>query len=223
MSRIRHIWTSLSWYSRVCLLHGILTQGFVGRDAYTGDEVAIKLEHYRVAPSLLDLEVQIYRSLAGRPGFPRVFWHGSQDDFQVMVFELLGPNLEDLFLYCGNRFSMKTTLMLVDQLLGRLENLHATGHHHRDIKPENFLTGTGKWGNVVYMTDLGLAFYRKTTAEQVVSHKPARAPQLSLVGTCRYASINGHLDVCRFRCPGSLKLLLTRVEQPHHVLMTLSH
>ena len=157
--------------------------------------MAIKLEHYRIAPSFLDQEIEIYESLHGRPGFPRIFWHGSQDDFRVMVFELLGPNLEDLFRYCGNRFSMKTTLMLMDQLLRRLESLHATGHHHRDIKPENFLLGTGRMGNMVYMTDLGLAFYRPATEEQGGFRQPAKAPKPSLIGTCRYASINGHWDV----------------------------
>lgn len=31
-----------------------------------------------------------------------------------MVFELLGSNLEDLLRYYGNRFSLKTILMLMD-------------------------------------------------------------------------------------------------------------
>jgi serine/threonine protein kinase len=180
-----------------------LTQRWIGRDVHTGDEVAIKLEHYRIAPSFLDQEVEIYESLAGRPGFPRVLWHGSQDDFRVMVFDLLGPNLEDLFRYCGNRFSMKTTLMLMDQLLRQVESLHATGHHHRDIKPENFLLGTGKRGNVVYMTDLGLASYRQTTEKRAVLQGAAKPPRPSLIGTCRYASINGHMDVGKCRAPSS--------------------
>jgi serine/threonine protein kinase len=49
-----------------------------GRDAES-DEVALKLEHYSVAPSLLEEEVEIYQSLAGIPGFPQVYWHGHQD------------------------------------------------------------------------------------------------------------------------------------------------
>ena len=126
-----------------------------------------------------------------------------------MVFELLGPSLEDLFQYCDNRFSLKTTLMLVDQLLHRIENLHTAGYFHRDIKPENFLLGTGRQGNIVFMTDLGLAAYRKDSSNQAMSHKSAAIPQISLIGTCRYASINGHLDVGKF--PGCFLLLIRRL------------
>ena len=79
-----------------------------------------------------------------------------------MVFDLLGPSLEDLFNFCGRKFSLKTVLMLVDQLLYYLEYIYFKSVIHRDIKPENFLMGMGKQGNRVYVTDLGLATGRLT-------------------------------------------------------------
>ncbi|KAK5202406.1 hypothetical protein LTR41_011842 [Exophiala xenobiotica] len=170
---------------------------YLGRDAETGTEVAMKFEHHSVAPSLLVEEAEIYQSLAGKTGFPQVHWHGQQDDFTVLVFELLRPNLEDLFRYCGNQFSLKTTLMLADQLLRRFETLHSNHYLHRDVKPENFLLGMGDGGNTVYMTDLGLAIYRHpnwwTSSCSPHRNETARPPQL--LGTCRYASINGHLGI----------------------------
>ena len=163
--------------------------------------MAIKLEHFDVGLSLLDQEIDMYKSLQGRTGFPQVFWHGFQSEYRVMVFELLGPNLEDLLRYCGGRFSMKTALMLMDQLLRRIECLHATGHLHRDIKPENFLLGTGKRGNVVYVTDLGLATYRQVRDESLEPRGPTKTARPSLIGTCRYASVNGHVGVGKCRAP----------------------
>ncbi|KIW36548.1 uncharacterized protein PV06_11202 [Exophiala oligosperma] len=121
----------------------------------------------------------------------------------ALVFELLGPNLEDLFRYCGDQFSLKTTLMLADQLLRRFESLHSHDYLHRDVKPENFMLGMGEAGNIIYMTDLGLAIYRHPDRWKSSSpprrNVTARPPQL--LGTCRYASINGHLGIACEKSP----------------------
>jgi serine/threonine protein kinase len=107
-----------------------------------------------------------------------------------MAFELLGPSLEDLFNFCDRKFSLKTVLMLADQLLHRLEYIHSKQIVHRDVKPENFLMGLGKCGNLVYVTDLGIATEHRPTQPDI--HR-GRAQIPKLVGTARYASINGHL------------------------------
>ena len=109
-----------------------------------------------------------------------------------MVFDLLGPSLEDLFNFCDRRFSLKTVLMLADQLLYRLEFIHSKNIIHRDIKPENFLMGTGRYGNQVFVTDLGLATERR---EIQIKTDPTGASKRHLIGTARFASINGHLGI----------------------------
>lgn len=169
-----------------------LTHGAQGTDVDSGDEVAIKLEHISVDPSLLECEAELYRSLSGGAGIPRVHAYVTECEYNAMVFDLLGPSLEDLFNFCGRKFSLKTVLMLADQLIYRLEYIHSNDVIHRDIKPENCLMGVKKQGNQVYVTDLGLATERRAAES---STNAGRSLHPKLVGTARFASINGHLGV----------------------------
>ncbi|KAL8698072.1 MAG: hypothetical protein Q9224_002017 [Gallowayella concinna] len=163
-----------------------------GTSIQTGEEVAIKLEHVTIDPSFLESEFEAYRSLAGGPGIPRVYAFEWECEYRAMIFDLLGPSLEALFNFCGRKFSLKTVLMLVDQLVDRLEYLHSKDVIHRDIKPDNFLMGVGKLGNQVYVTDLGLVTEPGDGPSEAVND-PTWKPML--IGTARYASINGHLGV----------------------------
>ena len=67
------------------------------------------------------------------------------------------PILEDLFNYCGRKFSLKTTMMLGIELITRLEFIHHRNFIHRDIKPDNFVVGIGDRANVIYILDFGLS------------------------------------------------------------------
>lgn len=73
------------------------TDGRTATDLNSGEEVAVKLEYQRIDPSLLRDEYEVYESLAGGKGIPSVYWFGMESEYRVMVFELLGPSLEDLF------------------------------------------------------------------------------------------------------------------------------
>jgi casein kinase 1 epsilon len=84
-----------------------------------------------------------------KAGIPHLKWFGVEGEYNVMVIDLLGPSLEDLFNYCSRKFSLKTVLMLADQMINRVEYMHQKGFLHRDIKPDNFLMGLGRKANQV--------------------------------------------------------------------------
>lgn len=137
-------------------------------------------------------EAKLYNALQGGTGIANIKWCGIDGEENVLVIDLLGPSLEDLFVYCGRRFSLKTVLMLADQMITRIEFLHSKGYLHRDIKPDNFLMGLGRKANQVYIIDFGLAKrYRDSTTNR---HIPYREHK-NLTGTARYASCNTHLGI----------------------------
>ncbi|PHU21631.1 Casein kinase I isoform delta, partial [Capsicum chinense] len=132
-----------------------------------------------------------------------------------MVIDLLGPSLEDLFYYCTRRFTLKTTLMLADQMIDRVECMHSRGFLHRGMMPENFLMGLGRKANQVYIIDYGLA--KKFKDLQTHKHIPYRENK-NLTGTPRYASVNTHLGVGNRRddleSPGYVHMYFVRGSLP---------
>ncbi|MFS8015057.1 putative protein kinase CK1-CK1 family [Helianthus anomalus] len=144
-------------------------------------------------PQLL-YESKLYKLLQGGTGVPHLKWDCVTVDgeYNAMVIDLLGPSLEDLFNYCNRKLTLKTVLMLADQLINIVEYMHSKGLVHRDIKPENFLMGLGRNENQVYLIDYGLA--RKYMDHRTRKHIQYRENK-NLIGTARYASVNTHLGV----------------------------
>ncbi|KAL7091794.1 hypothetical protein ACP275_12G125900 [Erythranthe tilingii] len=165
---------------------------YLGTNIQTNEEVAIKLENVKTKHPQLLYESKLYRILQGGTGIPNVRWFGVEGDYNVLVMDLLGPSLEDLFNFCSRKLSLKTVLMLADQMINRVEFVHSKSFLHRDIKPDNFLMGLGRRANQVYVIDFGLAKkYRDSSTHQ---HIPYRENK-NLTGTARYASMNTHLGI----------------------------
>jgi casein kinase 1 epsilon len=160
-----------------------------GKDVATSERVAVKVESAHNAHPQLAYEFKVCRLFEKNTGFPMVHWFGKEGGRSVMVMELLGSSLEELFVKSGQRFSLSTVLALAEQMLKRVETIHSRGFVHRDVKPENFLIGIDECKDTVFMIDFGLA--KKYFDRQTRKHLPFRDDK-KLTGTARYASVNTH-------------------------------
>lgn len=183
---------------------GVIFEGENILNDNSRDPVAIKFEpRNSEAPQLRD-EFRAYRILNGCEGIPHAYYHGQEGMHNVLVIDLLGPSLEDLFEWCGRKFSIKTTCLIAKQMISRIKAIHEHDLIYRDIKPDNFLISEYQLvnknvkqitknahqdPNLIYVVDFGMAKqYRDPRTKQHIPYRERK----SLSGTARYMSINTH-------------------------------
>ena len=159
-------------------------------DIKTNKEYSIKIESNNLSNPQLLHEYKILKILEGNEGIPNTYLFKNLGDESVLVMDLLGPNFEDILQDTKTKkFTLKTCLMTLKQLIERLEIIHKEGIIHRDLKPENLLVNKNIRNSMIYLIDYGLSKKYKDNKNNI--HIPFR-DERPITGTIRYISINTH-------------------------------
>jgi len=167
--------------------NGSFGEVYIAKDN-DGREFAIKTESNH-GNSKLPYEYRTYtylRKNGFREGIPRIYNFIECPSYNMMVMQLLGKSLEDLFNAAGRTFKLGTILAIGTRIAILLENIHTAKLLHRDIKPNNFMVGKDN-PDSLYIMDFGLSKLYERNGKHIQFKKGK-----SLVGTTRYASINVH-------------------------------
>ena len=165
---------------------GIVYQGV---NTSTNEKIALKVEkREKNQQGTLENEAMRLVYLQGE-GIPKVYCYGNNQSHNLLVEELLGKSLEDIFNSYGKPFSLKTVCVLGIEMIKRIQSIHQKYYIHRDIKPDNFMTGRGENEKNIYIIDFGLAkkYYSVSKAQHIKFTTGKH-----LIGTARYCARNAH-------------------------------
>ena len=165
---------------------GVVYQGL---NTSTNEKIAIKVEkREKNQQGTLENEAMRLVYLQGE-GIPKVYCYGNNQSHNLLVEELLGKSLEDIFNSYGKPFSLKTVCVLGIEMIKRIQFIHQKFYIHRDIKPDNFMTGRGENEKNIYIIDFGLAkkYYSVSKAQHIKF-----CTGKHLIGTARYCARNAH-------------------------------
>ncbi|KAI9257404.1 kinase-like domain-containing protein [Sporodiniella umbellata] len=197
---------------------GSFGEVFEAEDVDSGRRYAVKREPIKMRNPQIRHEHIIYDVLAGGVGIPQCHWYGQHDDFDCIVIDLLGMNVNQL-----KDFVVKLPLeVVVDfgcQMVTMMEHIHKRGLVYRDIKPDNFLFASDYtlpepemvegasyrhpvcdeifkgWGlsspPKLYLVDFGLTTWWKNP-ETDKAYPETKKDYRNKAGTARYASLHVH-------------------------------
>ena len=160
---------------------------FSASSTTNSEQVAIKTEKIKKKGNLLQSEFEKLNILQGFSGIPKIYEFFQIKGFNILIMELLGKSLSEIFNLCKKKFTLKTVCFLAIQMLKLIEHTHNHKIIHRDIKPDNFMLGRNTNKNILYLIDFGLA--KKYIINNV--HIPFKKGK-NLTGTARYCSIYTH-------------------------------
>ena len=128
---------------------------FEGINVNNNKKVAVKLEDKIRGKNTLTNESYFLLNLKHR-GIPELISFGHSGQYNVLIEELLGKTLQELFEQNDNEIPIKDICMIAIQILERIEFIHSKYIVHRNINPNNFLIGLNN-SSLIYIIDFAKA------------------------------------------------------------------
>ena len=163
---------------------------FSAKNLVDKNMVAVKIQDKSQIYGNLEKEAYYLYTLKGT-GIPKIISYGMYNKHYVLVEQLLGKSLQELFnsdenTNINNIKRQKDIIIASIQVLDRIEYIHSKLILHLDIKPENFLVGEPD-SSLIYAIDFGFAKkYRSSrTGKHIIYSKKGY-----FNGNLKYSSIN---------------------------------
>ena len=174
--------------TRKLLYKSKLSVVYEGLNIKDNEQVAIKFER-RNEENFLKTESSFLFTLKGF-GIPRILSFGKNNVYNILVEELLGLSIYNLWKQKNLDMDakIKNICMIALQALDRLEYIHSKNVIHRDVKPTNFLIGR-KNREIIYLIDFGFAnLYRNSRTGKHIKYGSIKC----IYGSTFYNSINAN-------------------------------
>ena len=122
---IKFVRTQISFVLQSSGLHTHRTPPFLvhrnrGKPRHRSSETNVARTAYwpdAVSPLCECTWVVAHRDALSTAGIPQIYHFGQEGLHNILVIDLLGPSLEDLFDMCGRKFSIKTVCMAARQMV----------------------------------------------------------------------------------------------------------
>ena len=171
---------------------------YLCKDITSNEFFAAKLQNKSNNINMLENEYKIMKNII-IDKIPSVKQYGSNNIYNILIMQLLGKSLEQIFeqILHKEKMSLRCICNMALQIIDILEQIHNKNYIHRDIKPSNFLFGNDDTNNnILYLIDFGLA--KKYREDNNSKHHEIKQGK-KLIGTVRFASINAMEGISQSR------------------------
>ena len=163
---------------------GAFTTVFSAKNIINQELVAVKID----SSKMLEKEAYLLFN-SNKIGIPKFISYGHVGKYNILVQELLGKTLSQLFINNKKKdknIRLKDMLMAGIQIIDRIKYIHSNNILHMDIKPDNFLVGNPD-DSIIYIIDFGLS--RKFRSSRTGKHTPFTRHKV-FSGNLIYSSFN---------------------------------